>query len=577
MLESLKMEGEDVLNDLDIVSRHAAECVETAVNSVEKLCCCVEVDIMKMYPVISQELEELDKQITIIKATLCNNMVREDEKLLEEVWKDKADLSISSNYLLRKMKVKLSNLQRDMNMMMLDIMNLQNTVREMIEAGQTAADNLYDISDEEPNKMLKMYKEVHSLVGSSDLEITLHKVSILRLLEESNLDKQVENKFCNPFHTSEADYWGKGGEDKLRVIKKSEMEEVEEEITNVGKLANVHKVINNKRLVGTRVSEGLTSQIVSSRGKNDQTIKEPDVDAERIYNKDGELEHSSMVETVRPKLLIKSSSKHPAIDPPEQGRNCVSVILKSSRLGKKAVHLNTITKREEKVEQLASRYSPKFGHKSSPGKQVRLDYCFNNKAEARQFFITVHNSELLSPKFLSSFLLTELDLGYEHEPVLTEYDLLAIQSPIYCRNIFRTPILVKVVQEGDVVKLKFKTVTDVNRFLFNKSGTKTTRSLGQLRRRNAVPKTIIPDQDGLYSLLTEERQISQTFGDKHKFIIKPRKECGENPSMLGGNLLLFSHKFELFKFLFSEDAADLDHLQFDKSKIANCLDWKLHD
>ena len=61
---------------------------------------------------------------------------------------------------------------------------------------------------------------------------------------------------------------------------------------------------------------------------------------------------------------------------------------------------------------------------------------------------------------------------------LTEYDLLAIQSPSYCRNVFRTPILIKVVQEGEMVSLKFKTVADVNRFLFNKSGSKTIRSLG---------------------------------------------------------------------------------------------------
>ena len=124
----------------------------------------------------------------------------------------------------------------------------------------------------------------------------------------------------------------------------------------------------------------------------------------------------------------------------------------------------------------------------------------------------------------------------------------------------------KVVQEEEIVKLKFKTVVDVNRFLFNKSGSKTTRSLGQLRI-NADSKTIIPDQDGLYSLLTEEREISQTFGNKNKFMIKPRIEHEKN-----GNLLLFSHKFDLFKFLFSEDAAELNHLQFEKSKIVHFPD-----
>ena len=124
-----------------------------------------------------------------------------------------------------------------------------------------------------------------------------------------------------------------------------------------------------------------------------------------------------------------------------------------------------------------------------------------------------------------------------------------------------------------MVFFKFKTVADVNSFLFNKSGSKTIRSLGQLRM-NPVHNKMIHDKDGLYSLFTEERQISQKFGEKFKFTIKPKMEYGEDASLLGGNLLLFSTKLDLFKFLFSEDAAELDHLQFLKSKIVSCPDPK---
>jgi hypothetical protein len=87
----------------------------------------------------SQELEVVDEQVNIIKATLFNNTATVVRRVSGGNWKDKTDLSSSSNYLLRKMKRKLSSLQRDMKRMMVDLKNLQNRVTEMIEAGQAAA------------------------------------------------------------------------------------------------------------------------------------------------------------------------------------------------------------------------------------------------------------------------------------------------------------------------------------------------------------------------------------------------------------------------------------------------------
>ena len=96
----------------------------------------MEADIRKMYPLTSQELEVVDEQVNIIKATLFNNTDTVVRRVSGGNWKDKPDLSSSSNYLLRKMK---SSLQRDMKRMMVDLKNLQNRVTEMIEAGQAAA------------------------------------------------------------------------------------------------------------------------------------------------------------------------------------------------------------------------------------------------------------------------------------------------------------------------------------------------------------------------------------------------------------------------------------------------------
>ena len=145
MLDSLKEEVEEaeevdeVVKDLDIVSSQVIKCGETAVSTVERLSSCVGAELRKMYPLTSQRLEVVDEQVNIIKATLFNNTATVVRRVSGRNWKDKTDLSSSSNYLLRKMKRKLSSLQRDMKRMMVDLKNLQNRVTEMIEAGQAAA------------------------------------------------------------------------------------------------------------------------------------------------------------------------------------------------------------------------------------------------------------------------------------------------------------------------------------------------------------------------------------------------------------------------------------------------------
>ena len=320
LLDSLKEEGKDVVKELDSVTRLVSKCGETAVSSFERLSSCVEADIKKMYPLTSQELEVVDEQITIIKATLFNNTATgEEEEIVEENWKDKVYLCSSSNYLLRKMKRKLSFMQRDMKMVMLDIINLQNRVGDMMEAGQTAAKKLYDISDEEPHKMLKVYKEVSKVVGSSDMEITLLKVSISSLVEEGsgtedvredNCDEIVQEKEikkqckapslqCGSSHvnkdgTKVTDGSNPCNTSKVVVDKNVDADfKVKQEITDVDnlferktmlkhKLTSVSELNTNNMQMLSRVSEGLNRQIVKSRAMVNKTSVQPVAGAEKI-------------------------------------------------------------------------------------------------------------------------------------------------------------------------------------------------------------------------------------------------------------------------------------------------------
>eukprot|EP00092_Neocalanus_flemingeri_P015955 GFUD01017272.1.p1 GENE.GFUD01017272.1~~GFUD01017272.1.p1 ORF type:complete len:466 (+),score=146.61 GFUD01017272.1:40-1437(+) len=249
-------------------------------------------------------------------------------------------------------------------------------------------------------------------------------------------------------------------------------------------------------------------------------------------------------------------------------KTCVSVILKSNQLDHddKNVRLESAAKKMYQVEQLASSYSLRFSHRTRNGEQIRLDYCFHQPTEASLFYkqmISLQKSHS-QPKLLY-YIQTESELGYQHRAVLNEQDLLTIHSPVYCRNIFRTTIPIRVEQEEGTVAYHFNSVTDVNMFLFSKSNSHDTMTLGLLRM-NMVPKKFVADDEGFYRLFTGDKMISPEFGEKHKFKIKPRLEPVED-SLLGGSLLLFSTEFDLFKFLVSDDAADLLHLTFDETKI----------
>jgi len=276
--------------------------------------------------------------------------------------------------------------------------------------------------------------------------------------------------------------------------------------------------------------------------------------------------NSSPICSSRPSLVKKPSPQKPSLSPTyhspskvsqDRGSTCVSVILKSSRLSSKVSRLNMVAKKQREVEQLVSSYSLKFCHKSTPGVQVRIDYCFLQSEQARKFFKAVYSlpqsQTQTSPKMVTCILFSEEDLGYQHEPVLSEHDLLAIQSSEYCRNIFRTSVLIRVKMINDVVVYEFKNVTDVNKFLYNKSSSVKTRSLGLLRK-NVVPKMMVKDMQGFYRLFSAGPKIHDGIGKKYGFRVD-------------GPYLLFRSKLDLFTFLVSEEAADIDHLQFYEENI----------
>ena len=157
-------------------------------------------------------------------------------------------------------------------------------------------------------------------------------------------------------------------------------------------------------------------------------------------------------------------------------------------------------------------------------------------------------------------------LGFQHEPVLTEQDLLLVHSPEMCTNVFRTSVRGTVGEdsEGNIL-LIFRSVVDVNTFLFEKCSNNKAKTFGELktRKNNLVLKS---DEDGLYKLVSEDSPLHlRPLAEKYNFSIK-------NELFL--RTLSFRSKFQMFKFLFSDDLHNIDNLRILPSQIVNLEELK---
>ena len=98
----------------------------------------------------------------------------------------------------------------------------------------------------------------------------------------------------------------------------------------------------------------------------------------------------------RPKI-IKDERKFPikriVQDEKDQGRNCVSVILKSRSSTLAAKISMKLSERIRVVEELSSKYPVKYDGKSENSKrtEARLDFCFHSAIDARHFFGKVND------------------------------------------------------------------------------------------------------------------------------------------------------------------------------------------
>ena len=163
--------------------------------------------------------------------------------------------------------------------------------------------------------------------------------------------------------------------------------------------------------------------------------------------------------------------------------------------------------------------------------------------------------------FLLFSVVDILSAGYQYSPVLTEKDLLTVQSPEYCANIFKTSLedISVFINSSREVTYVFRTVTDVNVFLFEVTANKEQRTLGKLKENSK--NLVLEPQHGYFLLQarTDNLLALDQAGDKYQF-----KISANNSKFLQ---LKFENKLEMFKFLISNEGKELKVLAFDQRQI----------
>jgi len=254
----------------------------------------------------------------------------------------------------------------------------------------------------------------------------------------------------------------------------------------------------------------------------------------------------------------------------EYGRRAVFIVLSGGH-SKPAVPLTpeaegALLVRVNEVKGLLSVWKPVEVHTSTLGKKVRLDAIFGSSRQARGAFKAIHDNmrSRTAPSLAACCMVDEEDLGYSLPPILTEGQLLMLLSAKLCRNVFLTSLPIRVDVDGEgQIRYRFNSVTDVNLFLFRTHASKDMRAKGKglgYLVRNDIKSNIKMEEEGdnTFELMTEHKNLPEEVFQFPGICVTPI-QAG---AAIVGNLLNFTNKLSLFKFLVSSEASRLDHLQF---------------
>ena len=321
---------------------------------------------------------------------------------------------------------------------------------------------------------------------------------------------------------------------------------------------------------------------------DDESDKDESVSETTVTKDQNQACSNNHAKSFRPKL-IRNKCQFPVSleslggkNDHDQGRNCVVVIFKSKTTESTMDRERTVLNNRKEVDKLLKKYKLKYDFSYSSQIRAVYNLCFHSPTETRNFVrdLSDISAKISGPKAISNFLCREEMLGmmkfslsasnnvlfipgYQHIPVLTEQEMLTLHSPEYVDNVLTTRHDVKVVTGvNDEITFVFKSVIELNVFIFDKCSKETAKTLGELKA-NVTPLKLVSDEDGFYRVTCKSsRSKLEPLAEKYRFELKDLR--------LAVRTLCFRSKADLFEFLLDENNASINKLRIDASLIVEC-------
>ena len=140
--------------------------------------------------------------------------------------------------------------------------------------------------------------------------------------------------------------------------------------------------------------------------------------------------------------------------------------------------------------------------------------------------------------------------------------MLTLHSPEYVRNVFSSRHEVKVVTgPNDEITFVFKSVIELNVFIFDHCASETAKTLGELKTKSKImPLKLTSDENGFFCASSKAQLLKlEPLAEEFNFELKDVR--------LGVRTLCFRSKADLFKFLLDEKIASINFLSIDTSLI----------
>jgi len=263
-------------------------------------------------------------------------------------------------------------------------------------------------------------------------------------------------------------------------------------------------------------------------------------------------------------------SKTQTSNPEMVEKNCVSVVLIWPRDKCKFRKLDLVKHTLEKVKECAANNGHIVFESESTleGNQARLDLVFETAKQSRKFNTAVNeNKQVLGNVFFRTFLFSEDEMSYKLDPALLETDILQVARDDRVKNIFRHFLTCNVISEDSKILFRFKSLADVNLFLYNKCGAAEKRVLGMIRQTRE-PLCLLPDTDGMFSLRVQKKELQKNedcWSWRHL-----EEKFGFHTKRVDEDMYFqFKNKLDLYTYFASEEAKKCATIEIPTELIRN--------